>query len=300
MNKLTSAISMACAFAMCACAVDSSSEGGSEGPSDAEIPVATAPTAAPSSTGQLMAEISEQKVSGKLENEADSVTFESVAAGGDVYEVTLHVHGMTLDATFSLADKAASLDGFTSESGADTQLLENDRQALKAFYSAIQSKAGKDAPKSLDMLVRAAGIWSETGDSVPLSRRVMGDQDRGWTLLCDRLGTYVDGTHDDWSHGDWSATSSYHVFIGDYGPSTYYWHSDVGWTTQAYDHAAWPYEYGNCYGRCGSDCGGGHVYSQDCLNHDGCVRNGHSMASFWCDDEFASTTDDFSFAPNCY
>jgi len=42
------------------------------------------------------------------------------------------------------------------------------------------------------------------------------------------------------------------------------------------------------------------VYSQDCLNHDGCVRNGHSAASIWCDDEFAMTTDDFSFAPNCY
>ena len=300
MNKLFSSISLICAFAMGACAVDSGGDPGQPtGAGSPDAPAATEPTLAPTSVGQLSAAVSEKAVTGRLENDVDSVDFKSVATGADVYEVTLNVHGMTLDATFSLADKSASLDGFASDSGADTQLLDGDRAALKAFYSAIQQKAGKAAPKSLDMLVRAASIWSETGESVPLSRRVMGEEGRGWTLLCDRLGSYVDGTHDDWSHGDWDATSSYHVFIGDYGPTTYYWHSN-GWTTQAYDHASWPYEYGDCYGRCGSDCGSGHVYSQDCLNHDGCVRNGHSIASFWCDDEFTASTDDFSFAPNCY
>jgi hypothetical protein len=37
----------------------------------------------------------------------------------------------------------------------------------------------------------------------------------------------------------------------------------------------------------------------DCLDHDLCVRFGHSLASWWCDDEFAYTTDDYAFAPNC-
>ena len=179
MNKLISSISMASAFAMCACAVDSGGGAGqTTDPGGPAAPSATAPTPAPEAVGQLTATIADDKVSGKLDNAADSVDFKSVAAGKDVYEVTLNVHGMTLDATFSLADKAASFDGFASDSGADTQLVAQDRLALKAFYNAIQSKAGKDAPKSLDMLVRAAGIWAETGDSVPLSRRVMGEQGR--------------------------------------------------------------------------------------------------------------------------
>jgi hypothetical protein len=298
-NKAISSISLLCALAMNACALGADEQPSAvEGPSVPE-PLRTTDAAPKAIAGTLSATVSDGQVSGKLDNQVDSVEFTSIARDNAVYEVSLTVHGMTLDATFSLDDKAASFDGFVSETGEDTQLLDEDRAALKAFYEAIQAKGGEGAPKTMDMLIRATSIWAEAGTSVPLSRRVMGEEGRGWTLLCSRLGQYVDGTHDDWSRNRWNATSSYHVMIGDYGPSTYYW-TGSAWTTQGFDHANWPYEYGNCYGRCGSDCGSGHVYSQDCLDHDGCVRNGHAIASFWCDDEFTSTTDDFSFAPNCY
>jgi hypothetical protein len=69
------------------------------------------------------------------------------------------------------------------------------------------------------------------------------------------------------------------------------------------------YAYGECFGRCGGGCCGASgllctpdgvgTYTMDCLDHDLCVRFGHSLASWWCDDEFAYTTDDYAFAPNC-
>jgi hypothetical protein len=300
MRKLLSVPLLSCVLGTTACAVTPSGDAGeANAPSAADIPVATN-TVSAAPAGTLDVTVAGDRVSGKFDNAADSVTFTSSAKGNDVYEVTVNVHGMTLDATFSLADKAASFDGFSSSNGEDTQILENDREALKVFYQAIQTKGGKDANKATDMLIRTAGIWAETGSSNQLSQRVMGEEGRGWTMLCDRLGTWVDGTHDDWDYDRWEAKSSYHVLIGDYGGSTtYYWRNNA-WSTQSYNHASWPYEYGNCYGRCGDSCGSGHVYSQDCLDHDGCVRNGHSQASFWCDDEFSACVDDFSFAPNCY
>jgi len=286
--KMTKLVSLVlCVAGVAAC---------SSGPADP----GAAPAGSSSTKGDLTAQVGEQLVSGSFASGADTVDFSSTARAGDVYEVTLKVHGMTLDATFSLADDVASFDGFTTKTGEDTQMQDADRAAVLGFHQAIDAKNVKGAPKALDMLVRASAIWAEHGSSVPLSRRVMGEEGRSWTLLCDRLFTWVDGTHDDFSRNRWDSTSSYHVSIGDYGTgSTFYWRNNA-WSTQAFDHASWPYEYGDCYGRCGSDCGSGHVYSQDCLDHDGCVRNGHDIASLWCDDEFTSSSDDFAFAPNCY
>lgn len=41
-------------------------------------------------------------------------------------------------------------------------------------------------------------------------------------------------------------------------------------------------------------------YTLDATNHDGCVRNGHLLASAYCDDQFVSASDDELYAPNCY
>ena len=82
-----------------------------------------------------------------------------------------------------------------------------------------------------------------------------------------------------------------YAYLGNTGGSTTYYYNN-GWTTTPYNHAVQPSEYGDCYGRCGSDCGSGTVYSVDCVNHDSCVRNGHAVASAYCDDEFTACVDD--------
>ena len=80
---------------------------------------------------------------------------------------------------------------------------------------------------------------------------------------------------------------------------TWYWNGS-GWSCGEPDHWNYPYEVGNCFGRCGQGCGGDHQYTKDCTDHDGCVRNGHVIASFWCDDEFTSASDDALGADDCY
>jgi hypothetical protein len=241
---------------------------------------------------------SPEGVTGKFENAENTVIFSSRQREGDIFEVTLSFRGLTLDGTYDLGSAAASLDGFATENGEDTQLQEEDTAALRAFLKALEGQSRSE--KAIDMLIRSTSVWAEHTPTMPLTKRVFGDAGRAWTLLCANLYTYVDGTHDDSNYSRWAANSSAHVLIGDYGTaSTFYW-TGSAWSTTPYNHAAWPYEYGNCFGRCGADCGSGHVYSQDCLDHDICVRNGHSLASFWCDDEFVDCVDDTTFAPNCY
>ena len=59
------------------------------------------------------------------------------------------------------------------------------------------------------------------------------------------------------------------------------------------------YSYGNCYGVCGAGCPGTYQFTVDCVNHDQCVRNGHVLASGYCDDQFSAASDDWASAPNC-
>ncbi len=61
-----------------------------------------------------------------------------------------------------------------------------------------------------------------------------------------------------------------------------------------------------CLGKCGEGCGGflgvpGRVqrFTQDCLNHDFCVRTQGSLIDRNCNNEFLAAADDFLLAPNC-
>lgn len=72
-----------------------------------------------------------------------------------------------------------------------------------------------------------------------------------------------------------------------------------------------PFEYieetvvlvnGKCLGRCGGDCDTlckGKRYTQDCLNHDACVRNYKNIVDPRCDVIFIFCFWDCFFAPNC-
>jgi hypothetical protein len=127
-----------------------------------------------------------------------------------------------------------------------------------------------------------------------------------YTTICEQLYTYVEATHDDWDYDRWDDHTTYFAFVGPYGPcdqadGTNFWKNGA-WQCYEPDHDVnIEYAYGDCFGRCGAGCGnnGGGTYTYDCLDHDSCVRFGHSLASFWCNDEFATTLDDALFAPNC-
>jgi hypothetical protein len=127
-----------------------------------------------------------------------------------------------------------------------------------------------------------------------------------YTTVCDRLYTYVKATHDDWWYDRWDDETTYFAYVSpepacSTGDGTYFWKNGA-WQCFEPDHDAnVEYAYGDCFGRCGAGCGdnGKGSYTYDCLDHDSCVRFGHILASVWCNDEFATTIDDFAFAPSC-
>jgi hypothetical protein len=247
--------------------------------------------------GLTLTTFEDGKLVGTYASATESVGFESVAQPNDVFEVTIKLHGLVLDGTIDVANHTSSLDGYAAANGGDTQLTEADRKVVEEFGKVIDARFGADAKGVGNVLSRITSMWSQQSPTVTLNRRVMGEEGRGWTSICGSVGQIYNATHDCWSYDDWNSNSSQYAYVGYATGSTYYWRN--GWSTSSYDHASWPYEYGDCFGRCGADCGGSTQYTVDCHNHDGCVRNGHSIASLWCDDEFASASDDWAFAPNC-
>jgi hypothetical protein len=63
----------------------------------------------------------------------------------------------------------------------------------------------------------------------------------------------------------------------------------------------YPYDLGDCMGRCGVGCSAifpGSVYSQDCFNHDMCVGE-LGLTHPYCNQMFILCIDDFLFGPAC-
>ena len=263
-------------------------------------------TPEPGKTGETAEKLemvrTEKKISGTYVSElGEKVMFEAVAQDKDVYEVDLKLRGLTLDATIAYSDHTTTMDGFSSDNGRDTQILGDDQKLILQFSKAINATLAstkEHQDRIADMLGASTSVWGETPPSVKLNRRVMGDEGRGWTSICGSIGGTYGASHDCWNGGWWSGQNSQNAYVGYNTGSTYYWRGY--WSTSSYDHAGWPYEYGNCFGQCGAGCGNAQRYTVDCHNHDGCVRNGHWVGSPYCDDEFSSASDDYYYATNCY
>ena len=298
MKKILAALIVAVAAGGMACAANG--------------PTAPSPTVGTKDAALQMTQ-AEGKISGTYTHEADTLSFEISTQAENVYAVTVKTRGLTLDATIDSAHGASSFDGFATDNGADTQLTKADQPVLVAFNKALDGSLGDlKGNKVADVLSRTASNWSEWPTTVKLSRRILGEEGRSYNSYCGAMGWSAYGpstytTHDcctHWfdpcsTHNRGSSGSTVYAYIGDYGPSsTLVWNN--GWQNQGVDHWNTPSEYGDCFGRCGADCGGGHAYTQDCSDHDNCVRNGHWIGSPYCDDEFSSTLDDAMYAPNCY
>lgn len=255
--------------------------------------------------------VSEARLAGRMGN----VTFESVRSEEGVYELTVKVNGMTLDGTIDFANHTSSLDGFGSTSGDDTAMRDEDREVVAKLYRAFNDELPKELPEAGVVLRRALGLWGENSPTVRLDRLVYGDEGRGYTMLCSyaKCGDsytgscaswnwYANSKHDCYNGGFDTASNQQVAQLGDhYYPSgDEYYYSSTGWKDGEPDHWTRPYVVGGCWGRCGGGCGGDTQYTLDATNHDGCVRNGHALASLYCDDQFTSASDDEMFAPNCY
>ncbi|HEX2569873.1 MAG TPA: hypothetical protein VH877_09990 [Polyangia bacterium] len=249
-------------------------------------------------SGALDVQSTGNSLKGTYTADGSTVKFSSTETAPGVFDVTVDVHGATLGALIDRNHEVAEVDGFAG-AGADTQIVEADRQVLGRFVRALDEQLDTDHVAAASILSRLASNWSQTPDSVPLQRQVAGGENRGWTSLCSSYRTYVTATHDDNNYSRNSPKTTSYADVGQRTSSTYYYVNGV-WTTTTQNHVAYLYERGDCYGNCGPDCPSTvQTLTRDCHDHDQCVRNGHAIASIYCDDEFTSASDDELFAPRC-
>jgi len=254
---------------------------------------------------------------GQLSGRFNATTLSSREVEPGVYRVEVRLQGMTLTGLMDVANGVSTLDGFAEETGADTQMLDGDREELQAVYAALNAQlpSGKDAAPEAMYLRRVVGLWAQHPTTVELQRTVMGEQGRGYTMLCSyaKCGGYYTGScssynwysyakHDCNKGGFENGVNQQIAQLGNHYTCSgdEYYMSNGSWVCGEPDHWYRPKVVGNCFGRCGGGCGGDTQYTLDATNHDGCVRNGHMLASGYCDDQFTSASDDEMFAPNCY
>jgi len=285
--------------------------GGAGRPDDSVTPPGTDPS--PDVAGVLDLHATAQGVQGTYTAGDDRVSFQSTAVDGDI-DLQVTLDGLVLDALLRPADGVSSLDGFAEANGAATQLVDQDRALLSGFYRALNGVSKEALGTPGVYLRRAVGLWAEHPTTVDLKRVVMGDQGRGYTMLCSyaKCGgawtgscssyTWYSYAKHDCNWGSMSVTNNQQIAqLGDhYSCSGDEWYWNNGWVCGEPDHWSRPYVVGNCFGRCGGGCGGDTQYTLDATNHDGCVRNGHALASLYCDDQFTAASDDELFAPDCY
>lgn len=235
-----------------------------------------------------------------------------------VYRIEVRLNGMTLTGLLDAENGVSTLDGFAEANGQSTQMLDADREAMGQLYAALNAQlpAGDAATAEAKYLRRTVGLWAQHPSTVEMQRTVMGEQGRGYTMLCSyakcngswtgscgsSYNWYSYAKHDCNKGGFDLAVNQQIAQLGNHSTCSgdeYYLSAGV-WKCGEPDHWSRPKVMGNCFGRCGGGCGGDTQYTLDATNHDGCVRNGHMLASAYCDDQFASASDDELFAGNCY
>jgi hypothetical protein len=227
-------------------------------------------------------------LAGSFTNEGETLTFEASTISERVYEVSITVHGLTLDAMIDFQNGVQSLDGYSTADGLDTMMVDEDRVAVLVFVKALEQQFPdiadmEGAPNAFDSI---ANVWAEWIPAMPLAYTKVFAADRtvSW---CDYIGSYRYTSHDCWSSGN-MGVNAYVGSNGTCGDDAWLWNNSSGtWDVCADQNHDWnrTYATGNCYARCGEGCGSGTTYTKECADHDQCVRNGHWVSSSWCSDE---------------
>ncbi|MCA9611416.1 MAG: hypothetical protein H6722_34290 [Sandaracinus sp.] len=225
------------------------------------------PPPAPSTLGLTLYESAPGLVDGVLRTPAGEVIFRSEQLDDGRVVVDLHRRGIELRSTVSWATLSAD---FEASEGAE--ITRDDRVILNALAEAIAVELDAEEAPAVDNLIRQASLWGHHPIGGIVLDHVQADPERGWTRLCN-------GT-------------SYTTFRYTLNGKSYSEYLKYG-----------PGEGTNpCRARCGPGCTaayGTSAWTVDCGEHDRCEQRGGSGVQSSCSDEFASASDDFSFASNC-
>jgi hypothetical protein len=226
-------------------------------------------------------------LAGSFTNDGDTLTFEASKVGERVFNVSIVVHGLTLEGMMDFENGVQSLDGYSTADGLDTMMVEDDIKAILVFVKALEAEfpdiAQMDGVPST--FTSIANVWAEWIPAMPLAytKIFAADRTNSW---CAYIGTYRYVQHDCWS-GGYHDINAYVGNNGTCGDDAWLWNGSSWASCRDQDHGAEWYATGNCYARCGEGCGSGTTYTQECGDHDQCVRNGHWTWSSWCSDELS-------------
>ncbi|WDE07873.1 hypothetical protein SG34_013880 [Thalassomonas viridans] len=227
-----------------------------------------------------------------------ALLFSSVEKAQGEFELSVEVHGKTLTASVDKYSKSAKLNAVDTK-GETVFINAKDRRQLEALSKAYEQLGYGDDSDAANMLKRLLSLWAQTPDDVSLQRSIDGVSTSAYQSLCSYEGLELAASHDgnQCGYDDPECTSL--ALVGSRGSNTESFINGQ-WTTAEPDHVPYVRQRGECYGNCGGGCpSGNQILTRDCLNHDQCVRNGHSLASGWCNDDFTYTFDDAIFAPEC-
>ncbi len=264
----------------------------------ADAPTGAAGEDAVIETGVLELEETPQSIAGRYTAGAHNLRFRSVEVAAEEFDIELELNGMVLAAVIDNAAQVAEIDGFAA-GGGDTQMVADDRLLLASFVRALELETDTADFAAAAVLYRAVSRWSQNPDTVPLQRQVAGGEDRAFVSICGFNGQFLEATHDGNVCGFFDPNCTSIAEVGRRTSATFSFINGV-WTTDVPDHLPRVFQLGECYGNCGAGCpSGNQTLTLDCHDHDQCVRNGHFIASFFCNDEFVSASDDEFFAPRC-
>jgi hypothetical protein len=249
--------------------------------------------------GVLEVDATEASIQGTYSQGDATLRFRSIELEPQVFDIVVEVNGMTLAAIVDQGRRVAEVDGFAANGG-DTQMRDADRAILGGFVAAVGTHLDVEAHGAATMLHRVASNWSQTPDSAPLQRTVAGSEDRAYVSLCGYYKQWVVATHDCQVCNNFDPKCTSTAMVGYRWDLKTHYYINGSWTTTVPDHVANLYEAGDCFGNCGPGCpSGDQTLTLDCHDHDHCVRNGHFIASMYCNDEFIRASDDEFFAPRC-
>lgn len=246
--------------------------------------------AAPPVPGSLeVTRIDVDGLAGSFTNNGETLTFEASTVSERVFNISITVHGLTLDGMMDFNNGVQSLDGYSTADGLDTMMVGEDITAILVFVKALEQEHPDiarmgGAPSAFAAI---ANVWAEWIPAMPLKYTKVFSADRE-TSWCGSVGTYRYVQHDCWSGGN-MGIYAYIGNNGSCGDDAWLWNGSAWAKCGDQDHS-WSYGYaaGNCYARCGEGCGSGTTYTKECGDHDNCARNGHWTWSSWCSDELGS------------
>lgn len=258
------------------------------------------------SLGKLRYNATENAVTGVYNVDDRTLEFSSREVKSSYFDVVVEFGSITLTALIDKYSGTAMLDGFETSTAKNTYLATGDRKFLEKFDRRV-AKELPGANLAFIQLQHVVSIWSEYPIALDLKNPVVAEALISVRSLCDRVGQPVSATHDDFSNDRGDDVSTLDMAYvsppawGECQQADNTWFHNGSWSCFEPDHDPnIEKARGNCFGNCGPGCSSsGLQMTQDCHDHDQCVRNGHDITSVWCQDEFNKAIDDELNAPDC-